>query len=135
MVTLLKYCKIIILLGFLLNSITTYSQESAAYSKITSAVSKGDSHELSANFNQSISVKTDNSEGTYSKAQSEVLLSDFFSRNRPVSFSVSSKGVMNDNSEYIIGKFKTSKEIFRVYITLKQISAQKLIHQISFEKE
>ena len=135
MIKPLKYYNILIFIIILLYSVSASAQISDVNNQIISAVSKGDAHELSGNFNQNISVKTDNDEGDFSKTQSEVRLNDFFRRNKPLSFTVESKGGLSSNSEYIIGKFKTSKHTFRVYILIKEISAQKLINQISFEKE
>ena len=135
MIKLLKYVTILVFISVLCYSISSSAQNTDMFNRITSAVGKGDAHELSANFFQNISVKTDNSEGDYSKTQSEVLLDDFFHRNKPLSFSIDSKGGLSSNSEYIIGKYKTAKETYRVYILIKEISAQKLIQQISFEKE
>lgn len=135
MILFIKYCRIIVFTFIFSHSLTSVAQSADISGTITSFVSIGDAHELSGYFYLNISVKTDNNEGDYSKSQSEVLLTDFFRRNRPLSFTVDSKGSLSGSSEYIIGKYKTSKETFRVYILIKEISSKKLIHQISFEKE
>lgn len=61
-------------------------------SEISSALQKGDSYKISRYFDITIELRIRGSEDTYSKQQAEMIVRDFFSKNKPVIFEFKEKG-------------------------------------------
>lgn len=109
-------------------------QETGVPEVIISAIKTGNAKELAKFFNQNVELILFNEENVYSKAQAELILKDFFSKNIPSDFTVLHQGG-KDGAKYAIGSVKTSTGNFRVYFLLKIKSDQPYIHQLRIEKE
>jgi hypothetical protein len=103
--------------------------------KIASAIKSANSRDLSLYFNNPIDLTTPGNEGTYSKAQAEMIVRSFFQKYPPTSFALNHQGNSNDGSQYAIGTYKSGATEFRTYLLLKMISGQPLIHQLKFESD
>ncbi len=101
---------------------------------IVAAFEKGNASKLSSYFNPTIELIIIDSEEIYSKAQAEIILSDFFSKNKPSKFSLLHNGG-KDSSQYAIGQLVCGTKKYRVTLYLKQISGKTHIHQLRIEKE
>lgn len=102
--------------------------------EISSAIKAGNATLVSKHFAESVDLKILNQEDIYSKAQAELLLKDFFTKNGVKSFSIVHNGSKN-NAEYAIGKLETNKVKYRVYFLLKKTGDKILIHQFRIEPE
>ncbi|MFH1121141.1 MAG: DUF4783 domain-containing protein [Bacteroidota bacterium] len=103
--------------------------------KIAASIKSANARELSNYFNNPIDLTTPGNEGTYSKAQAEMIVKSFFQKYPPASYTVNHQGKSNDGSLYAIGTYKSGTKEFRTYLLLKLISGQPLIHQLKFESE
>jgi hypothetical protein len=102
---------------------------------VTEAIRKGSSTELSAFFNSSIDLTVLGKEGTFSKAQAEQIVKEFFQKNTPKSFNIKHQGNSSDGSNYVIGTLTTNNGNFRVYFLIKNIEGKLCIQQLQFEKD
>lgn len=103
--------------------------------KIASGFKTGNAKELGLHFNQTLDLSTPDAEGTYSKAQAEMIVKNFFVKYPPTSYTRNHQGKSNDGSQYAIGVYKSGKFSFRTYYLLKTIDGKPLIHQLKFEPE
>jgi len=103
--------------------------------KIITAIKSANARDLSSWFNNPIDLTIPGSEGTYSKAQAEMIVKSFFQKYPPTSFTVNHQGKSNDGSQYAIGKYVSGSKEFRTYFLLKIISGQPYIHQLKFESD
>jgi len=103
--------------------------------KIITAIKTANAKDLSIYFNNPVDLTTPGNEGTYSKAQAEMILKGFFQKYPPSSFIISHQGKSNDGSQYAIGAYKSGSNQFRTYLLLKVISGQPMIHQLKFESD
>ncbi len=103
--------------------------------QIISAIKSANAKELSIWFNNPIDLTTPGNEGTYSKAQAEMIVKGFFQKYPPSSFAFNHQGKSNDGAQYAIGTYKSGTSSFRTYLLLKVISGQPLIHQLKFESD
>lgn len=102
--------------------------------EVIEAVSNGNSRELARHFGTNIDLAIPGNEGTFSKAQAELIMRNFFSENRPVSFTVNHQGASRDGSLYVIGTYETTRNrSFRTYLLIKKVSDNFFIHQVQFE--
>lgn len=102
---------------------------------ITAAIKTGNSGELAKYFSPSLEIILPGSEGTFSKAQAEMIMKNFFARLSPVSFVVNQKGNSAGGAQFMIGTYKSKSETLNVYILLKPVNGQLLIQQMHFETD
>jgi len=77
-----------------------------------------------------------NQEEVYSKAQAEMVLKDFFSKNAPKSFTIIHKGVSKEGARYAIGTLTTTQgQNIRTYFFVKESGGNSSIQELRFEKE
>lgn len=136
MKNLLKYSLVIFVLFavFGYSAASVYAQKELN-PKIIAAIKSANAKELSTYFNNPVDLTTPGNEGTYSKAQAEMIVKSFFQKYPPASFTISHQGKSNDGSQYAIGAYKSGANQFRTYLLLKVISGQPLIHQLKFESD
>ncbi len=99
---------------------------------ISIAFQKGDSPEIAKHCTQTIEMKLFEDENMFSKAQVEILLKDFFSKNRPISFKTNHQGAKG-NTSFAIGTLLTSQGGYRVSIFLKMDNGKMRVHQLRIE--
>ena len=104
-------------------------------SSIELAIKVGNAKELTKLFSSSIDLNIPGNEGVYSKAQSELILRDFFSKNNPKSYKTLHKGSSKDGAKYTIGNLITDKGTYRAYFYLKQKGDSYIIHEFSLNSE
>ena len=113
---------------------SSYAQ-SEDFDEIGQALEAGSSKEMAKHLNQSIDLNIDGAEATYSKAQAEGILKRFFTDFPATGFEINHKGASKSGLPYAIGQYDHENGSFRVWIRLKKISEQYLIHEMSFIKE
>lgn len=104
---------------------------------ITVAIKAGNSNNLAKYFGSTVEIILPGSDGTYSKAQAEMIMKDFFAKSPPVSFVVNQnqKGNSAGGAQFMIGTYKNKTEKLNVYILLKPVSKQLMIQQMHFEAD
>ncbi len=102
---------------------------------ITAAISSGNSKELAKYFSELIDLSIPDKEGNFSKAQAEIIMKDFFSKNPPKSFSISNQGASKGGAEFYIGTMTTAKASYRIYFIVKPVSGKDCIQQLQIDAE
>ncbi|HXH17863.1 MAG TPA: DUF4783 domain-containing protein [Chitinophagales bacterium] len=103
--------------------------------RIGLAIQTGNAKELAKYFDNTVEITILEKEETYSKAQAEMVLRDFFTKNRPASFKIIHHGTSGQGSQYGIGTLITDKGTFRTYIYLKQKGMASFIEELRFESD
>ena len=101
---------------------------------ISIAIKAGNASELSKYMNSTIELLLLDKEDFYKKNVAETILKDFFSEYQPTDFTIRHQGAKSD-AQYAIGNLKTEKGDFRVYLLLKKVDQELLIHQIRIEAD
>ena len=99
------------------------------------ALKAGDASALARQFNQQVEVTINGKQSSYSKAQAEIVIRDFFRDNPPSDFAIMHTGSSKGGLQFAIGKYTTGKINYSVLMRVKESGAAKLIHEISFVKE
>jgi hypothetical protein len=102
---------------------------------VADAIRKGNASELAVYFNSSIDLTVPGKEGSFSKAQAEQIVKEFFAKNSPISFEIKHKGTSSDGSNYAIGTLHTLKANFRCYFLIKTIANKSFIQQLQFDTD
>jgi len=102
---------------------------------IAAAIRAGNSKDLAKYFGPTLEIILPGSDGTFSKAQAEMIMKDFFAKSAPVSFVMNQKSNSAGGAQFIIGTYKNKTEKLNVYILLKPVSNQLMIQQMHFEAD
>ncbi len=89
---------------------------------------------LSNYFDNTIEIALPDKNDSYSKAQAQIVVRDFFNVNTVKSFVANHKG-NNNGDYYCIGTLLTSKGNFRVTIYMKQKSGKSVLQEIRIENQ
>lgn len=101
--------------------------------QISTGLKSGNAKLMASCFNDNVELVILDKENVCSKEQGEMILRDFFSKNKPVDFKLTHQG--GTDSEYGIGKLQTTNANFRIYFMLKSFSNKPLIVQLRIEKD
>ncbi len=102
--------------------------------RISLAIQTGNAKELAKYFDNNVEITIFDKEDTYSKAQAEMVLKDFFTKQKPASFKIIHNGNSN-HSQYAIGTLITAQGSFRTYIYLKNKGENLYIQELRFERD
>jgi hypothetical protein len=101
--------------------------------KVSMALKSGNSQELSKYFTQTVELEIMGEENFYSISQAEILLKDFFEKNKPTNFTINHQGV-KDASSFAIGTLTIKSGNLRVSFFMKTEKNETLIHQLRIEQ-
>jgi hypothetical protein len=101
---------------------------------ISIAFRAGNAAELSKFMNSTVEILLLDKEDFYKKNVAETILKDFFESHPAKDFIIRHQGARND-AQYAIGNLITENGEFRVYILLKKVEQELLIHIIRIEAE
>ena len=117
----------ILLLAF---SYTSNSQ--VVSNSFINAFKTGNVTELVKDFNSSIELTILDKEQVCSKQQAEIILKDFFQKNKATDFKIIHQS-NKDATNFAIGNLTTSLKVFRTYFLVKSQNGKSLIHQLRIE--
>jgi len=124
-------------LQLLLSLMMVFAVAKAAdvFDDIGSAIRTGDARQIARYFNNNVDLTVFNQEEVYSKAQAEMVLKDFFSKNSPKSFTIIHRGVSKEGARYAIGTLTTTQgQNIRTYFFFKESGGMAYIQELRFEK-
>ena len=129
-----RYLSAVVFLLASFQSEGTFAQ-SEVIDQVKETIKAGSAKELSRYLNQTVDVTIDGNVQSYSKAQAEFVFRDFFKQHPPSEFSIIHQGSSKGGQPFAIGQFKSGNETYRVFMKIKVINNQQLVHEISFAKE
>jgi hypothetical protein len=124
----------VITIMYLLSAQVLWAQADI-FTPVRDAIKAGSAKEAVKSFNQSLDINLEGEINTYSKAQSEFVLRDFFKKHPPADFTIVHTGSSKGGLQYAIGNYKSNGETYNVLIRVKQAGNVYLVHEISFVKE
>ena len=130
-----RYLSAFVFLVASVQSVKTFAQVDVI-DQVKETIKAGSAKELSKYLNQTVDVTLEEgSVKSYSKAQAEFVFRDFFKQHPPAEFSIIHQGSSKGGQPYTIGQFKSGSETYRVFMKIKTVNGQQLVHEISFAKE
>ena len=103
--------------------------------KVRDAIKTGSSREMTKYLNNSVDMTIEGKLKSYSKAQAEFILKDFFKKNPPTSFTIVHQGASKSGLPYVIGEYVSEGSTFRVWVRIRKINEEYFVHEVSFIKE
>jgi Domain of unknown function (DUF4783) len=119
-----------LLLGtvLLLSSFETQS----AIDGVISALRSGNSSQLSAYFDDNVELTLPDKSDSYSKAQAQLIVKDFFGNNGVKGFELKHKGD-SPGGHFCIGTLQTNAGNFRTNVFMKTKSGREVVKEIRFQ--
>ena len=126
----MKKISISLLLGLtlLLSAFNTQS----SIDSVISALRSGNSAELSKYFDESVDITLPDKSDSYSKAQAQLIVKDFFGNNGVKGFELRHKGD-SPGGHYCSGTLQTSAGNFRTNVFMKIKNGRELLKEIRFQ--
>jgi len=118
---------------FFVSLVSSYAQANQ-FTSITNALRTGNAAEIAKHMDNSVDITINNNQSNYSRAQAEMVLRNFFSKNPPKNFEVERTGNGQTSGLFNIGSLTTSNGKYTVYLFLKEKNNDYYLQEIRFEK-
>ncbi|MBP3944030.1 DUF4783 domain-containing protein [Sphingobacteriaceae bacterium WQ 2009] len=131
--------KKVLFITFCLLMSLTISAFSNSYSDIADRIfgnlKSGNSKEIAKDFSSSVSMSVIQDEGVYNKFQAELILSEFFMKNKPLRLHTVQRTSNNTEYNYFVYQLITAKSAFRVFVKVNRIKSDPQIVEFRIEKQ
>lgn len=111
------------------------AQAQDIFSPMKDAIKTGNAKEVIKFFNANVDMDLDGEASTYSKAQAEFVLRDFFKKHPGSEFTIVHTGSSKGGLQFAIGRYVSNSDTFDVVIRVKEVAGTFLIHEINFVKD
>jgi len=99
---------------------------------VVTAIRSGNVNQLSSFFDSRVDISLPDKADTYSRAQAEMVLSDFFNTNSVLNFKIAQQGESGGNS-YCTGTLFTRSGNFRTTMFFRQKGDRHILQEIRFK--
>lgn len=131
--------KKVLFITFCLLMSLTISAFSNSYSDIADRIfgnlKSGNSKEIAKDFSSSVSMSVIQDEGVYNKFQAELILSEFFMKNKPLRLHTVQRTSNNTEYNYFVYQLITAKSAFRVFVKVNRIKSDPQIVEFRIEQQ
>lgn len=104
------------------------------FDNIVAAMRTGNAAVLAQSFQSNVEITIKDAESSYSRAQAEMVLKNFFASHQPKSFTLAHQGTSPEGSKYFIGNLTTASGNYRTYVYAKAVGNTLTILEIRFEE-
>ena len=111
--------------------LTSFSQQNSI-DEVIVALRLGNATELSKHFDDNVEVTLPVKSDSYSKAQAQMIMKDFFANNDVRGFELKHKGD-SPGGHYAIGTLQTKSGNFRAHIFMKTKGSRELVKELRFQ--
>ncbi len=105
------------------------------FNPMKDAIKASDAAALVKSFAQSVDINLEGNINTYSKAQSEFVLKEFFKKHPVNDFSIVHMGSSKGGLQFAIGRYLSGTASYNVLVRVRQVGEDYFVHEISFVKE
>ncbi len=109
--------------------------QSEIFNPMKDAIKASDAAALVKSFAQSVDINLEGNINTYSKAQSEFVLKEFFKKHPVNDFSIVHMGSSKGGLQFAIGRYLSGTASYNVLMRVRQVGEDYFVHEISFVKE
>jgi hypothetical protein len=122
------FTSLMITIALVLSSFTTQN----TIDNVISALRSGNASELSKYFDDNVELTLPDKSDSYSKAQAQQIVRDFFSNNNVKGFDLKHKGD-SPGGHFCIGTLQTGAGNFRTNVFLKSKNGREVVKEIRFQ--
>ncbi len=107
-------------------------EQTSTIDAVIGALRSGNSSQLSGYFDETVELTLPDKSDSYSKAQAQLIVKDFFSNNGVQGFDLKHKGDAQ-GAHFCIGTLKTSAGNYRTNVFMKLKSGKEVVKEIRFQ--
>jgi hypothetical protein len=122
----------LLLMSFIFASMSVFA---GPIDDVVAAFKKGDASALTKLMDNTVEIKMTGKSNSYSKAQAEIILKDFFAKNTVKSFDEIHKGGNSNSAEFGVYKMVTSGGTYRTSVFLQKKGATLVLNEIRIENQ
>jgi hypothetical protein len=127
--------KYLLLMLFFCSALFTNAQNFEGVAKdIEQGLQQGNLEKINKHFSGNVSVSIANHSSSYSKAQAQMVIKDFFDQHQIKSFKLLHNG-NTDNAYFFVGILTTNRGTYRATVYLKRTQSAVSIHDLSLEPQ
>lgn len=121
--------------SFLLSFFLLFSsfQTKSNIDEVIGALRAGNAAELSRYFDDNVELTLPDKNDSYSRAQAQLIIKDFFSNNGVIKFDLKHKGDAPGGGHFCIGTLNTNAGNFRTNVFMKIKKDKEVIKEIRFQ--
>ncbi len=112
--------------------LSSFGQNNSSIDEVIGALRSGNANELSRYFDDNVEVTLPVKSDSYSKAQAQLILKDFFANNDVRGFDLKHKGEA-PGGHYCIGTLQTKSGNFRAHVFMKSKGDKELVKELRFQ--
>jgi hypothetical protein len=112
--------------------LSSFGQNNTSIDEVIGALRSGNANELSRYFDDNVEVTVPVKSDSYSKAQAQLILKDFFANNDVRGFELKHKGD-SPGGHYCIGTLQTKSGNFRAHVFMKSKGDKELVKELRFQ--
>lgn len=112
--------------------LSSFSTQNSTIDEVIGALRSGNSTELSKYFDDNVELTLPEKSDSYSKAQAQLIVKDFFNNNNVKGFDLKHKGD-SPGGHFCIGTLQTSAGNFRTNVFMKGRNGKEVIKEIRFQ--
>jgi hypothetical protein len=109
--------------------------QSDVINQVKETIKAGSAKELSRYLHNTVDVTLEGNVQSYSKAQAEFVLRDFFKQHPPNEVNIIHQGSSKGGQPFAILQYKSGPETFRLFMKIKSTGNNQLLDDIRFTKE
>ena len=111
--------------------LSAFTSRTNAIDEVIGALRSGNSAQLSAFFDENVELTLPDKSDSYSKAQAQLIIKDFFVNNGVKGFDLKHKGD-SPNGQFCIGTLHTNAGSFRTNVFMKIKNGREVVKEIRF---
>ena len=112
--------------------LSSFTMQSGSIDDVIGALRAGNSSELSKYFDEKVDLTLPDKSDSYSKAQAQLIVKDFFGNNGVRGFDLKHKGD-SPGGHFCIGTLQTSAGNFRTNVFMKIKNGKEVVKEIRFQ--
>ena len=112
--------------------VTSFTTTQSSIDEVIGALRSGNSSDLSRYFDENVDLTLPDKSDSYSKAQAQLIVKDFFMNNGVKGFDLKHKGD-SPGGHFCIGTLQTNSGNFRTNVFMKIKSGREVIKEIRFQ--
>jgi len=112
--------------------LASFSTVQKGIDEVISALRTGNSSRLSSHFDDNVELTLPDKSDSYSKAQAELIVKDFFGNNGVKGFELKHKGDA-PRGQFCIGTLKTNAGNFRTNVFMRIKNGREVVKEIRFQ--
>lgn len=120
-----------LLMGSLL-VLSSFTDQSGSIDDVIKALKSGNAGQLGGYFDDNIELSLPDKSESYSKAQAQLIIKDFFNNNGVKGFELKHKGD-GPNGHFCIGTLQTNNGNFRTNIVMRLKGGREVVKEIRFQ--